>query len=155
MFRSRAPDRKMLTVVLAILAAVAAATPASGESSNRAEVVHASQCETFDDGTTFCSESHSVLQGLTNPSGNGNIVQHIRFDNSFTGPGCTDTSQGFSRNHLLSKEGTTEEFHFAFKNHSTFDCAGVTRDCVTTLSFHFANDVIQFTREETVCTDPF
>jgi hypothetical protein len=155
MTRSRPPHGNMLTVVLAVLAAFAAAAPASGEADNGAEVIRASQCESFEDGTTFCSESHSVFQGLVNASGNGNIVQHIRFDNSFTGPGCNDTSQGFSRNHLLSKEGTTEEFHFAFKNHSTFDCAGVTVDCITTLSFHFANDVIQFTRDETVCTDPF
>jgi hypothetical protein len=153
MIVSGPPDRRLLTVVLAVLTAVAAAAPASAGPGNGAEVVKASQCETFGDGTTFCSESHSVFQGVATPSG-GSLVQHIRFSNSFTGPGCTDTSQGFSRNHLLSKDGTDKEFHFAFQNHSTFDCAGVTVECITTLSYHFANSVIQFTREETVCTDP-
>jgi hypothetical protein len=154
MIPPRFPHRTILTIVLAVLAIIAAPAPASAEPGSGAEVVHSSQCQTFDDGTTFCSQSHSVFQGIGTPSGNGSLVQLIRFENSVTAPGCSDTSQGFSRNHLLSKDGTDQEFHFAFTNHSTFDCDGVTVDCITTLSFHLSNGVIQFVREETVCTDP-
>jgi hypothetical protein len=149
----RFPHRTILTIVLAVLAIIAAPAPASAEPGG-AEVVHINQCQFFDDGSTFCSNSRSVFQASGTPSGNTSLLQLIHFENTFTAPGCSDTSQGFSRNHLLSKDGTDQEFHFAFANHSTFDCDGVTIDCITTTSFHFSNGVIQFVREETVCTDP-
>jgi hypothetical protein len=99
-------------------------------------------------------DSHSVFSFTETPSCNISLKQHVRFDNSFTGPDCNSRDQGKSRNHLLIKDGTDHEFHFAFKIHSTFDCAGNTFDCVTTLHFHRVNSEIQFNREETVCSNP-
>lgn len=151
--RIRQCHRLTLATVITAITALTAAAPAPGDPGG-AEVVHAPrQCTPSGDGI-FCTESHSVFQFVTNPAGNINIVQHVRFDNSFTSPQCSFSDQGSSRNHLLINDGQDQEFHFAFQIHSRFDCNGVTTDCVTTLHFHRANGQTQFTREETVCSDP-
>jgi hypothetical protein len=149
---SRRRRRTTLAVVLTVLIALAlgGASPALAQS---AEVEKISECSE-QDGAVFCTESLVVLQGVVTPSGQASIVQHIRFDNSFTAPECSSRDVGDSRVHLLiDDEGQNQEFHFAFQGRSTFTCAGLpSRDCITDLHFHFANGVIQFTREETVCT---
>ena len=151
--RPRHIRRATCAAVLTLLAALAAAGPASPDPGG-AQVVKVDECQQFEDGSLFCTDTLSVFAGAGTPSGNFNSVQHVRFDNSFTSPDCNTRDQGSSRNHLLTKDGTDDEFHFAFKVHSTFDCAGFTRDCVTTLHFHRVNGVIQFNRDETVCREP-
>ena len=144
--------RRATAAAVLTVAALAVASPASADPGG-AEVVKVHECQVFGD-ATFCTDSHSVLSFTETPSGNISLKQHIRFDNSFTSPGCNSRDQGESRNHLLIKDATDHEFHFAFKIHSTFDCAGTTSDCVTSLHFHRVNGQIQFDRQETVCTDP-
>jgi hypothetical protein len=144
--------RRATAAVMLTLGALAVAGPASADPGG-AEVIKAHGCELSGDGT-FCTDSLSVFSFTDTPSGAISLKQHSRFDNSFTSQGCNSRDQGESRNHLLIKDVTDHEFHFAFKIHSTFDCAGNTFDCVTTLHFHRINSEIQFNREETVCTDP-
>lgn len=73
-------------VAVAIVAALAFASPAAADPGG-AEVVKAQGCEVFGD-ATFCTDSLSVFTFTESPSGNISLVQHVRFDNSFTSPDC-------------------------------------------------------------------
>jgi hypothetical protein len=148
---SRRRRRTSLAVVLTALVALALVGPSSALA-QAAQVEKIAQCSEQEGGAVFCTKSMSVSQGVVTPSGKASILQHVRFDNSFTAPGCVTRDLGSSRNHLLiDDDGQNQEFHFAFQIHSTFDCLGTSTDCTTRLHFHFANGAIQFTREETFC----
>ena len=151
--RSRRRCRTSLAVVLTALIALALGSPGSALAQNAADVEKITQCSE-QDGAVFCTESLAVSQSVVTPSGQASIVQHVRFDNSFTAPGCSDRVSGSSRNHLLLDDaGQNQEFHFAVEIHSTVNCPGIpATDCTTRLHFHFANGAIQFMREETVCS---
>jgi hypothetical protein len=153
--RSRRPRCLSLASAVAIAAAMALAGPVAADPGG-AEVIHIKDdCQPQGDGATFCVSFHSLIQVSTQPDGDFSYVQHVKFENVFTAPGCFDSTQGATRVHNVVKGGTNHVSHIAGKIQSTIDCVefGLRLECLTTLHFQASNGSIRYERQETVCRD--
>ncbi len=150
--------RLMVAATLTLLAALAAASPASAEPGNGADVVNESDCVTRYSGT-LCYDVNYVQNSTETPSGNLSYVMNGRTSYELTGSGpmagCNNSSSSDFKYHTLLKDGTLHEQGNRSGGEFSIDCNGFTIDsCTYNYHFHYANGKVQFYRPELGCGRP-
>lgn len=145
----------MVAATLTLLAA-AAASPASAEPGNGADVVNESDCYTEPDYGTFCYDARSVSNTTETPSGNLSYVANARISYEFTGSGplagCNDSGANDFKYHGLVKDETLHELGIRSGSEFSGECFGNSYNCTFKDHFHYANGKVQFSRPEFECT---
>jgi phage tail protein X len=146
--------RLMVAATLTLLAALAAASPASADPGN---VFRDSDCVTFPDYGTVCYDIRQVANLTETPSGNVSAMEHFRTRQEFTGSGplagCNYSSNQAFDYHNLYKDGTLHELGSRAGTGAHIECQGNNYECTSTYYFHEANGRVQFTRgPEFECT---
>ena len=148
--------RPMVAATLTLLAALAAASPASAAPGNGADVENVSDCVTEYYGT-LCYDYRYVENGTETPSGNFSYVFNGRSSYEFTGSGplagCNRSFSDDSRQHVLVKDETLHELGTGNGYEFSGECFGAS-NCTYKNRFHYANGEVQFSRPEFECTQP-
>lgn len=149
--------RKLMAVLVAVGALAVPAT-ASADPGNGAQHFADSQCYTYPDYGTFCYDWTNLVNQTENKN-NISFMAHSQDRYSFTGSGpmagCSDSSEGSSKYHMLFKKNTQEvqEQHQRYEYEYTFVCGiyNVNIHCTSEGAYHYANGQLQFNRYDSVC----
>ncbi len=145
--------RPMVAATLTLLAALAAASPASAAPGNGAHVVNESDC-IYPEGPyvygTICGDLRYVQNLTETPSGNLSGVQNLRNRYKFTGSGpmagCSYSGSQYINFHFL--DGPILEESSRLVGEFSFDCQGTSYECTVESHFHYANGEVQFARHQ-------